>query len=421
MFIRYQTARNVGGATVAIGLVAGTVAIVANAPPSDPADPGASAAVEASDPTRVGTAPALDGYVVVIRRAEQRVEPGSTHNDVLGDAHWRVDLIESTGDDRIDRVELDPERDGGEPLVILWDGLIWAHGNGFWAGEDLGWRPAPVALTSISTAPSPAGYAVIEQEFLARPVRAGQTVTDPLGPGRWRLELTDTDGDTSVDLVNFDFKRNGFWAETWTRGVTGEWEVGSAAEVAAAASAAATAEAEIEAAETREEIELELEEAATPNAKIKDLFEGERWKVNLYEDDGDTRWDRAKIDFERDEVWDEKWSRKDDGTWSIERIMAEPETTAAAAGAEHAAIVKEMLERPATSAKIKDLTSGRGAKVNLYDDDGDGRWDRAKLDNERDETWDEKWTRKPDGTLERKIEATGQVLVWSAGAWAARE
>jgi hypothetical protein len=40
--------------------------------------------------------------------------------------------------------------------------------------------------------------------------------------------------------------------------------------------------------------------------KVKDAFKGERYKVNLYRDpDGKLR---AKVDLDRDEKWDEKWT-----------------------------------------------------------------------------------------------------------------
>jgi hypothetical protein len=40
--------------------------------------------------------------------------------------------------------------------------------------------------------------------------------------------------------------------------------------------------------------------------KVKDAFKGERYKVNLSRDpDGKLR---AKVDLDRDEKWDEKWT-----------------------------------------------------------------------------------------------------------------
>lgn len=79
-------------------------------------------------------------------------------------------------------------------------------------------------------------------------------------------------------------------------------------------------------------------------------------------------------------------------------------------------VARVMLEQRATSDKIKDLFRGAGPKVNIYDDDKDGHWDRAKVDWDRDEVDDEKLNVK-DGVLERKDEKSGQIKVFGNGAW----
>lgn len=81
-----------------------------------------------------------------------------------------------------------------------------------------------------------------------------------------------------------------------------------------------------------------------------------------------------------------------------------------------AEVARVMLEQRATSDKIKDLFRGAGPKVNIYDDDKDGRWDRAKVDWNRDEVDDEKLNVK-NGVLERKDEKTGEIKVFVAGQW----
>jgi hypothetical protein len=42
--------------------------------------------------------------------------------------------------------------------------------------------------------------------------------------------------------------------------------------------------------------------------KAKDAVRGRPWKVNLYQDAGQPRVNRLKIDLDRDEKWDEKWT-----------------------------------------------------------------------------------------------------------------
>lgn len=84
--------------------------------------------------------------------------------------------------------------------------------------------------------------------------------------------------------------------------------------------------------------------------------------------------------------------------------------------AQMAEVARVMLEQRATSEKIKDLFRGAGPKVNIYDDDKDGRWDRAKVDWNRDEVDDEKLNVK-NGVLERKDEKTGEIKVFIGGQW----
>lgn len=51
--------------------------------------------------------------------------------------------------------------------------------------------------------------------------------------------------------------------------------------------------------------------------------------------------------------------------------------------------------------KLKDVTGGQGAKINVYNEGG--VWARAKVDHDRDEKWDEKWTIAADGAIQREV------------------
>lgn len=42
--------------------------------------------------------------------------------------------------------------------------------------------------------------------------------------------------------------------------------------------------------------------------KVKDAFPGQTYKVNLFKDAGEPGVNRVKIDLDRDEKWDEKWT-----------------------------------------------------------------------------------------------------------------
>ncbi len=195
---------------------------------------------------------------------------------------------------------------------------------------------------------------------------------------------------------------------------------------------------------------------ASPNSKLKDAFEGKGWKINLYEETGDDHYDRAKIDKNRDEVDDEKWTWKE-GRWEkdggamvwvggawvsadkagganapananapadapaevdvvAETPAASNDKPASSGDTRFADVARKMLDERASGGKAKDILDGKGAKINLYDDDNDGTWDRAKVDIDRDENDDEKWTRK-DGAIERKIVASGEVKIFKNGAW----
>lgn len=47
--------------------------------------------------------------------------------------------------------------------------------------------------------------------------------------------------------------------------------------------------------------------------KVKDAFPSRSYKVNLFKDAGETRVNRLKIDLDRDEKWDEKWTFSTEG------------------------------------------------------------------------------------------------------------
>jgi hypothetical protein len=57
--------------------------------------------------------------------------------------------------------------------------------------------------------------------------------------------------------------------------------------------------------------------------KGKDAIKGRAWKVNLYQDDGHSSVNRLKIDLDRDEKWDEKWTfSAEGGVAAVKRQVA---------------------------------------------------------------------------------------------------
>jgi hypothetical protein len=169
-------------------------------------------------------------------------------------------------------------------------------------------------------------------------------------------------------------------------------------------------------------------------AKVKDASQGKPYKVNLYSDDG-KRFNRAKVDLDRDEKWDESWSFGANGSiekqvsdndndkydrtlyllygqWSTLATAAPPAPTPAAtpvvAATQLPAIDQDVIAlvgRTPVQEKIKDATKGKPYKVNLYSDDGK-RFNRAKVDLDRDDKWDESWTFDETGGTEKKVSTT---------------
>jgi guanyl-specific ribonuclease Sa len=187
-------------------------------------------------------------------------------------------------------------------------------------------------------------------------------------------------------------------------------------------------------------------------AKIKDATKGKPYKINVYADDG-ARFNRLKIDLDRDEKDDESWtifadghierkvSTSDNGTmdasfrleqsgWVDMSAAPTPKsaptstaTTAAGAAGGLRAVDNDVLALVAKTPvadKVKDATRGKPYKVNLYSDDKKV-YNRAKIDLDRDDKWDESWTWK-GSQIERQVspsdnEQFTEVWILSAGAW----
>ena len=101
-----------------------------------------------------------------------------------------------------------------------------------------------------------------------------------------------------------------------------------------------------------------------------------------------------------------------------------PTPTPAGDGAPARPMDQEILARAAQGIggdKVKDALPGRSWKVNLYKDAGEARVNRAKVDLDRDDKWDEKWT-FAEGKVTRQLasaddEAYDVTWTWTAGDW----
>lgn len=172
---------------------------------------------------------------------------------------------------------------------------------------------------------------------------------------------------------------------------------------------------------------------AARDGKGKDVLgPSSPWKLNLYDDDNDGQWDRGKLDLNRDEIDDENWTfkkgrwEKDGGRtlwngsdWIAAAAPVKPKSPSRSAAATDPNLARYRLamkiatQRAARDGKGKDVLGPSSPwKLNLYDDDKDGQWDRGKLDYNRDEVDDEKWNFK-DGRWEKD----GGKTIWNGSAW----
>ncbi|HMV68423.1 MAG TPA: hypothetical protein PKA64_16360 [Myxococcota bacterium] len=176
--------------------------------------------------------------------------------------------------------------------------------------------------------------------------------------------------------------------------------------------------------------------------KIKDVLRGGP-KVNLYQDAGSSTANRAKIDLDRDDKDDEKWtidgraikrqvSPDDDERytetflWTGDRWVRDGEggSTPQAPPAVGRPVDADVLVwrgRDLGTDKRKDVTSGKPYKVNVYQDAGNATANRAKVDLDRDDKWDEKITFEADRVVREVAPADDEqyteTYTWDGSGW----
>jgi len=189
--------------------------------------------------------------------------------------------------------------------------------------------------------------------------------------------------------------------------------------------------------------------------KVKDAFGGEAIKVNLYQDAGKSLPNRVKLDVDRDDKFDEKWtvdgerisreisSVDDDQTydqrwlldgevWAREGAAAPPAPSPPSPPTEVSgdalrAMDTEILALARAGIagdRIKDATAGKPYKVSLYRDSGAAGVNRLKIDLDRDDKWDEKWTLEGEVVKRQVAPADDEKYTREyrlrAGAWVAK-
>ncbi|HEY5922957.1 MAG TPA: hypothetical protein VIV11_14860 [Kofleriaceae bacterium] len=199
--------------------------------------------------------------------------------------------------------------------------------------------------------------------------------------------------------------------------------------------------------------------------KVKDASKGKPYKINLYKDAGKKTVNRAKVDINRNDKFDEKYTFDGDKItleiapaddeqytktyhWTGTAWLPEGATPAQAeadplpaAGPETPVPVTDKpgnikLDLPArgydaeviawkdkaiASDKEKDVSKGKSYKINVYKDAGNTNVNRAKVDINRNDKFDEKYTFEPNKiTLQRAPaddEKYTETYHWTGDGW----
>ncbi|HEY5944989.1 MAG TPA: hypothetical protein VIV40_05830 [Kofleriaceae bacterium] len=196
--------------------------------------------------------------------------------------------------------------------------------------------------------------------------------------------------------------------------------------------------------------------------KQKDVSKSKPYKINVYKEAGHSTVNRAKVDINRNDKWDEKYTFED-GKVTLEVAPADDEqytktyhwtgtawlpegapaqgsapTTAPDQGGTkpadnggakvdlpargYDAEVIAWKDKSIASDKEKDVSKGKSYKINVYKDAGQTNVNRAKVDVNRNDKFDEKYTFEPGKiTLQRAPaddEQYTETYHWTGSGWA---
>ena len=94
---------------------------------------------------------------------------------------------------------------------------------------------------------------------------------------------------------------------------------------ASPATPAPPAEPELPVADQAQAVVLGYRGQDLGTSKKKDVTKGKAFKVNVYQDEGQATANRAKVDLDRDDQWDQKYTFHDDGSVSVKTATADDE------------------------------------------------------------------------------------------------
>ena len=385
------------------------------------------------------TPTANERYHAAMKLAMSHADASGKGKDVLGSSSpWKLNLYDDNKDGTWDRAKLDTNRDEVDDEKWNYKNGRWEKENGqvVWAGGQWVKATRLAKANNQSADPNRVLYRVAIHKA-SLPADASGKGKDVLGKASsWKLNLYDDDRDGTWDRAKLDTNRDNVDDEKWNL-KNGRWEKNGGQMVWSGDQWISVSKQANEIGKSSNPKLARYREAfkianskADRSGKGKDVL-GRRspWKLNLYDDNRDGVWDRAKLDTNRDEVDDEKWTFKNgrweknsgqmvwiDGNWKSAASFAKAASSSADPNlARYRAAMKIATARAARSGKGKDVLGSRNPwKLNLYDDDKDGIWDRAKLDTNRDEVDDEKWNFKHG-----RWEKDGGATTWDGQSWVA--
>ncbi|MCP4808802.1 MAG: hypothetical protein GY913_01820 [Proteobacteria bacterium] len=174
--------------------------------------------------------------------------------------------------------------------------------------------------------------------------------------------------------------------------------------------------------------------------KKKDVLSGAPYKINVYQDAGELTANRAKIDLDRDELWDMKVSLGDtitrkvstnddeaydiEETWDGQDWVIDTEPLVLELPADGSAPPEfKWVGMDLGTVKIKDAAWEGTGKANVYQDPSFPTANRVKIDLDRDDKWDievmygppatRAWSTRDDG--EYDVEQTWRGGIWFMG------
>ena len=375
-------------------------------------------------------------YCDAMKFANSNSRRAAKAKDVLGSrSPWKLNLYDDNQDGTWDRAKLDTNRDEV-------DDEKWTFKNGYWEKENgtIVWASGKWVTKSALTRPTTGSAADRKLARYRTAFKTAMARANPSGKGKdvlgsespWKLNLYDDDRDGQWDRAKLDTNSDEVDDEKWTF-KKGRWEKNNGQLVwannnwVAASSISKPATPTTDLGLYRAAFDV-ANARADKSGKGKDVLGGKSpWKLNLYDDDRDGQWDRAKLDTNRDDVDDEKWTfknsrwEKENGSkvWAGDRWESAKALSSAINKSSnpmnnrYRRAMQLANGKANRSGKGKDVLGGQSPwKLNLYDDDRDGTWDRAKLDTNRDDVDDEKWNFK-NGRWEKD----GGSTIWNGERW----